>query len=581
MPGRPSSGSAPGEPGSELDRALHELMERAGDVMQSQDRLRALLRATQAVVQPLELSVVLERIVRAAVELVDAKYGALGVIASGGRGLDAFVHVGMPPDQVAAIGHLPEGRGVLGALIDDPRPIRLMHIADDRRSVGFPSGHPHMDAFLGVPVRVRDEVYGNLYLTEPRAGEFTAADEEVVTTLAATAGFAIANARLYDETVLRQEWTAASAQIAAALVDTASAAAPGLLADELAARSTADRICILVQGTDPLTLRVSEARGAGADQVAGSTVSAMHTSAGLAFETGEARAVPGTRDLDAFDALAITDGGDAGPVMSVPLKRAGAVWAVIVASREPGQPSFGRHELDIAGHLAGRVGLAIELAEAREQRQRAQLGEDRARIARDLHDHVIQQLFGVGLELQALAAESSPDAGRHLHGAITTIDDAIAQIRTIIFALRATEGASDSLRQRILDLVAEGTVGRASPVAVSFAGPVDLALRGGIADDVAAVVRELLMNAVRHSGADRIRISVAVDTTSARVVVEDDGAGIPERGRRSGLVNLRARAERRGGELDIDSAPGRTRIEWRVPAPDAPASPSDGIGAYP
>jgi signal transduction histidine kinase len=227
------------------------------------------------------------------------------------------------------------------------------------------------------------------------------------------------------------------------------------------------------------------------------------------------------------------------------------------------------------------VGLAIELAEAREQRQRAQLGEDRARIARDLHDHVIQQLFGVGLELQALAAESSPDAGRHLHGAITTIDDAIAQIRTIIFALRATEGASDSLRQRILDLVAEGTVGRASPVAVSFAGPVDLALRGGIADDVAAVVRELLMNAVRHSGADRIRISVAVDTTSARVVVEDDGAGIPERGRRSGLVNLRARAERRGGELDIDSAPGRTRIEWRVPAPDAPASPSDGIGAYP
>ncbi|WP_254431411.1 GAF domain-containing protein [Agromyces sp. Marseille-P2726] len=562
-----------------MDRALHELMERAGDVMQSQDRLRALLRATQAVVQPLDLSVVLERIVRAAVELVDARYGALGVIAADGRGLEAFVHVGMSPEQVAAIGHLPEGRGVLGALIDDPRPIRLLHIADDRRSAGFPAGHPHMDAFLGVPVRVRDEVFGNLYLTEPRAGEFTAADEELVSTLAATAGFAIANARLYDETLLRQEWTAASAQIAAALVDTASAAAPGLLADELAARSTADRICILVPGPDPLTLRVAEARGSAADEVSGAIVSAMDTSAGLAFETGDARAVAGTRDPDAVDALAIVVDGDAGPVMSVPLRRSDTVWAVIVVAREPGRPPFGPAEIDIAGDLAGRVGLAIDLAESREQRQRAQLDADRARIARDLHDHVIQQLFGVGLELQALTAETSTDAAV-LRGAITTIDDAIAQIRTIIFALRAREREGDSLRQRILDLVAESTVGRARPVPVSFAGPVDLALVGSIADDVSAAVRELLMNAIRHSGADRIRISIGVDAASVRVVVEDDGVGIPERGRRSGLDNLRARAERRGGQLHIDSVPGATRVEWRVPAPEVDReSPAERIGA--
>ena len=251
MPGQPTSGSVPGTPGPEFDRALHELVDRAGEVMQAQNRLRALLRATQAVVQPLDLPVVLKGIVQAAVELVDARYGALGIVAEQG-GLEAFIHVGMPPEQVSAIGHLPEGRGVLGALIDDPRPIRLRHIADDPRSVGFPAGHPPMDGFLGLPVRVRDEVYGNLYLTEPRAGEFTPADEELASALAATAGFAIANARLYDETLLRQQWTASSAQIASALLDSASSAAIPLLADELAARSTGDRICILVPGIEPL-----------------------------------------------------------------------------------------------------------------------------------------------------------------------------------------------------------------------------------------------------------------------------------------------------------------------------------------
>ncbi|WP_159599586.1 sensor histidine kinase [Agromyces humi] len=564
-------------PESDLDRALHELVDRAGEVMRAQDRLRALLRATQAVVQQLELRVVLERIVEAAVELVDARYGALGVIAEHG-GLEAFIHVGMPPEQVAAIGHLPEGRGVLGALIDDPHPIRLEHITDDPRSVGFPAGHPPMDGFLGVPVRVRDDVYGNLYLTEPRSGEFTRDDEELVAALAGTAGFAIANARLFDETLLRQQWTASSAQIASALLDSDSSTAISLLADELAARSTADRICILLPGIEPLTLRVVEARGLGADRMSGAVVSAMDTVASLSVETGASRAVPGARDSDSSDALAITVGRDPGPVMAVPLKHGNSVWAVIVVSREPGRPPFGPADLDIADDLAGRVGLAIELAEAREQRQRAERTEDRARIARDLHDHVIQQLFGVGLELQALAGESSTPAAERLLGATETIDDAIAQIRTIIFAMRP-RGTEDSLRHRILDVVAEASSGLANPVAVGFAGPVDLVLGGPIGGDITAVARELLSNAVRHSEAEQIRVSVTVDATSARVLVEDDGVGIPEQGRRSGLDNLRARAERRGGNLRIDSGPGATTIEWTVPAPGTESNADhDAIG---
>jgi len=255
-------------------------------------------------------------------------------------------------------------------------------------------------------------------------------------------------------------------------------------------------------------------------------------------------------------------------VMTVPLRRANEVWAVIVVARAPGRPAYTRADLDIADDLASRVGLAIELAESRELRQRAELSEDRVRIARDLHDHVIQQLFGVGLELQSLAGETTADAAARLQAAISTIDATIAQIRTIIFAMRP-RSREGSLRHRILDLVAEGYSGFPHPVPVSFSGPVDLVIDGSLGDDVAAVVRELLANAARHSGADQIRISVAVDGSWVRVTVDDDGVGIPEQGRRSGLDNLRIRAERRGGVLHIDSGPGMTEVEWRVPAPGA------------
>lgn len=534
--------------------------------MATQGRLRALLHATQAVVEPIELPEVLERIVRAAVELVDAEYGALGVVAPEG-GLEEFIHVGMAPEDAAAIGHLPEGHGVLGALIDDPRPIRLRHISDDPRSVGFPERHPPMDAFLGVPIRVRDEVFGNLYLANPRAGEFTVEDEDLVSALAATAGFAIANARLYDETRMRQMWTASSAQIASAMLDTASAAAVPMLADELIARTTSERVCIVEPGPDPLTVRVAEARGDRAAELTGTVIPAMRTAAAVVFESGESRARPGSHVDHAPDALAIVEGDAAGPTMFVALKNASGVWGVMTVSRAPGTGHFTPAELDIADDLAGRVTLAIELAKAREDRQRSLLAEDRSRIARDLHDHVIQQLFGTGLELQALAAASSDhQAVRRLQSAVATLDDSIAQIRTIIFSMSPRPEGDSSLRRRLLDIAAECSPTLPQPVAVSFSGPVDLVVTGDVADDVAAVSRELLTNAVKHASASSVRLSIVANDSAVRVAVDDDGSGIPETGRRSGLANLEARAERRGGRMHIDSEPGRTTVRWTVPA---------------
>ncbi|GAA1783034.1 GAF domain-containing protein [Agromyces lapidis] len=533
----------------------------------TQAGLQALLKATQAVVELETLPVVLERIARAAVELVDAEYGALGVIATDRDGLESFIHVGMPEGDAAAIGHLPEGRGVLGALIDDPMPIRLQHLADHPRSVGFPAAHPQMDAFLGVPISIRSEVYGNLYLTNPRRGAFTEEDEQLVTALAATAGFVIANARLFEETRLRQQWAAASAQIASTLLESSSESALSLLADELIGRTTADRVCVVLRGAEPLTVHVAEARGDGAEDLAGLLLPAMRTAASVVFEHGDPRTRRGARHDPDPDAFAIVDAdGGAGAVMFLPLRSGSTTWGVLAVARRPGRAAFSTAELDLADDLAGRVALSIELARAREQRQRALLVDDRSRIARDLHDHVIQQLFATGLELQAIA-ESVPDPGMstRLQAAVATLDESIAHIRTIIFAMTPRDERSQSVRHQVLEIAAACSNGLPQPVAVSFVGPVDLLVTGPLTEHVTAVVRELLMNAAKHASASSIQLRVTAELGHVRISVEDDGVGIAPDGKRSGLANLSARAESLGGTFLIASEPGRTAAVWSAP----------------
>jgi GAF domain-containing protein len=208
----------PDLPRSELEKSIGDLVEKAQDVLQTQGRLRNLLAATRAIAEDLELEDVLRRIAQAAVDLVGARYGALGVIGPDGR-LEQFIHVGIDAGLAATIGHLPQGLGVLGALIDDPEPVRREHLAEDPRSVGFPAAHPPMDSFLGVPIRVRDEVYGNLYLTDRKDGPFSAEDEELLMSLAAAAGVAIDNARLFGDAQRRQRWALAQAEVASALLD--------------------------------------------------------------------------------------------------------------------------------------------------------------------------------------------------------------------------------------------------------------------------------------------------------------------------------------------------------------------------
>ena len=464
--------SFPDHPRSELDRALEELVERAGEVMHTQGRLRALLRATQAVVEPIELPMVLERIVHAAVELVDAEYGALGVVAAEG-GLEEFIHVGMPPETVAAIGHLPEGRGVLGALIDDPRPIRLQHIGDDPRSVGFPPGHPPMDGFLGVPIRVRDEVFGNLYLANPRAAEFTAEDEQLVTALAATAGFAIANARLFDETRMRQLWTASSAQIASSLLDTASGSALPMLADELIARTTAERICIVLPGPRPFTVTVAEARGDGADAACGGRDPRDAHGGGHRARERRVPVAPGwssrrprgcPRDhrrgrRRAVDVRRVDEhAAGMGGARRRPI--AGSTPLHGLRTRHRRRPGRARRPRDRAGEgprgsparPAGRGSLA-----------------HRPRPPRPRHPAVVRRRDSRCRPSPARSRTTGRPDGSS--SAITTLDESIAQIRTIIFAMRPHDEADGSVRHRVLEIAAQCSASLPQPVAVGFTRP--------------------------------------------------------------------------------------------------------------
>ena len=552
-------------PRLELDQLLAQLVDRAQEVMATQNRLRGLLRATQAVTSGLSLPVVLHRIADAARELVGARYAALGVLAPDG-GLAEFVHVGMDDRQAVRIGHLPEGKGLLGALIEDPQPIRLARITDDSRSCGFPPAHPPMTSFLGVPIRIRDEVFGNLYLAESGRGEFTAEDEELIKALAATAATVIDNARLYEAARERGEWLQASASIARRLLsaDLDEIESLRLIAEHSRAVAHADLVTVLLPD-DGENLRVEVAVGAAAEGVAGLRMPRAGSLSGRVFTTGTAlrMAAPDERaDLQA----AVPDALDAGPVLVVPLVGSHSTHGVLSVVRLRGRAAFTTEDLDMATGFANQASVALELARARADQQRAALLDERERIAADLHDHVIQRLFASGLSLQALAATLHPGgATDRVLTTVADLDATISQIRTAIFALQQPpQGTPRGRRARLLDVVTDVAPALGFEPAVRFSGLLDT-LPDGVADDLLAVLREALTNAARHAHATGVEVELTATADRLTLEVRDDGTGIGDTTRRSGLANLSHRAERHGGALTVGSGPAGTRLVWTVP----------------
>lgn len=564
----------PDLPRLELDQLLGQVVERAQEVLSTQGRLRGLLWANQVITGDLALPVVLRRIADAARELVGARYAALGVVGPDGD-LVEFVHVGMPAGMVAEIGPLPQGKGLLGVLIEDPRPIRLHRIDDDPRSSGFPPGHPPMASFLGVPIRIRDEVFGNLYLTDSTRGQFSAEDTELATALAATAAAAIENARLYQAARSRGEWLQATASIIRQLLspdpadptDRVDAGDPLYL---VAARSReiadADLVTLVRPAESGSDLRVEVAIGTGAEDLPGVQVPRHGSLAGRVLATGQPLRLAHPRDEAGLASVA-SGAMDIGPVLVVPLCGSTRVHGVLSLARTRGRTAFGPDDLGLAAGFANQAAVAIELAEARVEQHRATMLGERERIAADLHDHVIQRLFATGLSLQVLAGTLGPGrAQQRIQATIADLDATIAQIRTSIFALQQNpQSSARCLRARLLDVVTEVTPALGFAPAVRFSGLLD-GLPDQSAEDLLAVLREALTNIARHAHAQTADVDLTRDPQWLTLDIRDDGIGLGDTTRRSGLANLRHRAEHRGGTFTLAPRdPRGTRLSWSIP----------------
>ncbi|CAN5394561.1 two-component system sensor histidine kinase [soil metagenome] len=521
----------------------------------AQTRLRNLISASNAVVSDLDLSTVLKRIVEAATDLVDARYGAMGVIGPDGA-LEQFIHVGMDDDLVAKIGHLPEGKGLLGALIADPTPVRLPKLADDPRSIGFPPHHPPMESFLGVPLRVRDEVYGNLYFTDHKGGSFSADDEEIARSLASTAGIAISNARLFDEVSYRQRWSMALAETTRLMLMDDDQDPLQVLAERVAGLADADLTSVVIHQAGHELVAIASAVGVGAE-----TLFDAHIAyAGSAIERTLEQDTPVIEAID----------GDGAPshTMQIPFSAGHSTRGLLTVCRSEKRPAFRERDLNMAASFADQARLAVERAAARENGRKVVLLEERSRIARDLHDHVIQGLYAAGLSLQAVASTVGPgEVAERIMAQIRQIDESIAQIRESIFALKSdAPRLASGLRARILEIVARLAENQVEQPRVRFLGPVDLLADPSLHDDVAAVVTETLTNAIRHAQATAITLTVSAAGGEFTVDVVDDGVGMGTTTRRSGLANLTDRAEQRGGSFEIeDVLPRGSRLLWHVP----------------
>ena len=561
----------PDAPRLELDELLTQIIVRAEEVLATQGRLRGLLAANRTITADLTLPTVLRRIVEAGCQLVRARYGALGVLAPDG-GLAEFVHVGLDERTVARIGHLPEGKGLLGALIDDPRTIRLRSIDDDPRSVGFPPHHPPMTSFLGVPVLVRGKVFGNLYLTERiDGGEFTADDEELVAALAATAGVAIENARLYEQSQRRQDWLQASAKITRQLLSAEGEEPLQLIARGARQIADADVVTVVLPTESRERMMVEVAAGRAADELTGMSYPIEHTLTGLALSSGHPVLVGDADDSD-YDSH-LSEVLPVGPVMVLPLVGTVDTRGALVIARLRGRNRFDDADLDMATTFANHAAVALELADGRENQQRMILLEDRDRIARDLHDHVIQRLFAAGLAVESVAARpGSDETSLRLRRVVTELDETIRQIRTSIFQLRGPMTAEvGTTRSAVLSVVSELEPVLGFEPRVTFAGPVDLAAPDASVDDLIAALREALTNVARHAKARCVDVAVEATTDSLVLEVTDDGVGIGDGSRWSGLANLRARAEHHGGTFTIgpiEEPPNHrqgTLLRWTIP----------------
>jgi signal transduction histidine kinase len=552
-----------------LRALLGEVTERVEGVALLADRMQGLLQAVVSIGSRLDVAAVLHEIVTTAATVANAEYAALGVLdPTAERRLSQFITVGMDDGQRAMIGDLPHGHGVLGLLIDDPRTIRLTDIAAHPSSYGFPAEHPPMHTFLGVPIVVHGEVFGNLYLTEKRGGDdFGPADEALVQILATAAGLAIQNARLYEQAGQREQWLGVSRDITAMLLGGSppEEVFPTLIAcaRELAG---ADSAFLALPAGDG-SLSADFADGAGADKILGMVLPKESMSARVLSDGHPVAVADASTDRQVWQR--VIEAAGAGPALFVPLGTEQAAVGTLVVTRVLDRASFSKDTIALIESLAGQAALALRLGNAARDREQLAILGDRDRIARDLHDLVIQRLFATGMSLEGSLRRLSPPAADRIRQAVTDLDDTIREIRSTIFALQSPAPLTgDGLRRAVSHALVSASRALGFEPVARIDGPIDTVVPQHVGEQLLAVLREALSNVTRHAKATTVSVDIAVAPEHITLDVQDDGIGLPPAGRRSGLTNLERRAIDLGGSFsaEVVPPPGKgTRIRWRVP----------------
>ncbi|MER5883838.1 GAF domain-containing protein [Streptomyces sp. NPDC001941] len=574
-PGGEPDPEGPREPHDPLEAATRATRSLQGLSTELTARVPQLLEAMRSVGTGLELHSTLDRICETAAELADARYAAIGVIDESGDGLADFVTYGVSEEVAREVGRLPDGHaGLLGWLIHHPEPLLLADLSSDPRAAGFPPGHPPMRTFLGVPIRVQGEIFGNLYLTEKSGGaEFNDYDLHMVRVLATEAGIAIGNARLYEAARQRERWIDGSVAVTTALLSGGDADdALSVVAEQARRLADADAGIVLLPAED------------GGLEIVAVSSDRPSKSLGVVIPP-ESQIVERLLEGEAvFVADAATDprmlsklSVQYGPSMLLPLHSGGRVLGALATPRVRGGRPFTEAERTLATQFASQAALALMMAEAQRDRERLAVYEDRDRIARDLHDLVIQRLFATGMMLESAQRRSVVPAVQEGVGkAVDELDVTIQEIRTAIFALQQGPAEAPSgLRTRVLREINMAAVPLGFKPAHRFLGPVDALVGELTGKNLIAALREALSNAFRHAEASRIEVVVDAGAKlpdgvdGVRLTVADDGVGIPEGGRRSGLRNLARRAESLGGASwcgpGLSEDGGGTTVVWEAP----------------
>jgi signal transduction histidine kinase len=533
------------------------------------DRKDVLLEAGLTLAAELSLPMVLQRIVDLAAEVTDARYVALGVIGDRGELID-FITTGISAKQRQAIGALPRGRGLLGLLIREPRLVRLEDISKHAESSGFPPNHPPMHSFLGAPVQAMGRVYGNIYLTEKRGAlEFSPEDERSLLILATQAGIAIANASLYQESLRRERWLEALREITGAILEGAEAnSLLTSIAEHARALAGADAATILTTTSSADLLEVAAAVGAHAKEVQGHSVPLTKSISGEVMQTGR---VFHTDDASthAHAYQPIIRLGHVGPAIFVPLRvRGRATGTLMVANLKGGKP-FDEGTVRLTETFADQASVAIEYGRAQANLQRLGLMDERERIAKELHDGIIQSLFAVGMGLQSTALTAgAPQTSARIDRAVEELDRVIRDLRNYIFGLRPGILADRQLDQALQALGDEFHISSKVPIDVE----VEPALAANLSSrshEIVQLTREALSNAARHAGASHAVVRLARKGRAAVLTIEDDGVGfeVSATPAGNGLRNMHERAKAMGATLRVTSRAGKgARLVVTFPA---------------